>query len=177
MNLRDIVKESYSYSEIARKLGTNNPSGQKIKELRKLCENFDTSHFIPNGRKPKWKTIENVCPVCNKTFKTQEGHPKETTVCSYSCSNTYFRSGPQNGNWSDEAYRTTCFYYHKRKCIICGEDKAVDTHHLDENRNNNSCENLIPLCPTHHRYMHSKYKNLIIKEVNKYVENFKKSQK
>lgn len=42
-------------------------------------------------------------------------------------------------------------------------------HHLDENKKNNNYKNLIPMCPTHHQYMHSRHKYLIEDEVNEYV--------
>jgi len=41
-----------------------------------------------------------------------------------------------------------------KKCMICGFDKVVDLHHLDHNRKNNSKENLIGLCPNHHKMIH-----------------------
>jgi len=69
-------------------------------------------------------------------------------------------------------YRTLCFKHHKKECVVCGEDKIVAVHHYDHNHNNNNIENLIPLCPTHHQYMHSRHKDLIEKEVEEYVHNF-----
>jgi 5-methylcytosine-specific restriction endonuclease McrA len=71
-------------------------------------------------------------------------------------------------DWKESAYRTTCFLHHEKKCVVCGEDKIIDVHHYDENKNNNSTENLIPLCPTHHRYWHSRYRSLIQKKVDHY---------
>lgn len=53
-------------------------------------------------------------------------------------------------------YRTICFQYHDRQCIVCGEREIVDVHHRDRNPLNNVPENLIPLCPTHHRYCHTR---------------------
>jgi hypothetical protein len=41
-----------------------------------------------------------------------------------------------------------------KACDICGFDKIVDLHHLNENKNNNSEENLIGLCPNHHKMLH-----------------------
>ena len=46
-------------------------------------------------------------------------------------------------------------------------------HHYDENHNNNNIFNLIPLCPTHHVYIHSEFKYLIQNIVDNYIENFK----
>ena len=97
-------------------------------------------------------------------------------TCSYSCSNSYFRSGQNNPNYKNgNNYRTICFIYHEQKCIICDEDKIVAVHHYDENHDNNSIDNLVPLCPTHHQYVHSKYKDLVIDKIDDYVKNFKLS--
>ena len=38
---------------------------------------------------------------------------------------------------------------------------------------NNEIENLIPLCPTHHQYMHSRHKDEIQHIINEYVEKRK----
>lgn len=59
-------------------------------------------------------------------------------------------------NVGKETYRDICFKSKKHECVYCGEKELVDVHHLDEDKTNNVIENLIPLCPTHHRYMHTK---------------------
>lgn len=128
-------------------------------------------------KKLKYEKITKACPVCGKKFETKKGIKREKVTCSYSCSNTYFRSGEKNPNWKNEAYRSTCFLYHEKKCLICGENKIVTVHHYDENRKNNKPENLIPLCPTHHQYVHSRYANEILGEIKVYIRNFKKKYK
>ena len=75
----------------------------------------------------------------------------------------------------DTSHRTICFTYHKKECIICKEQNIVTVHHYDENHLNNDPSNLIPLCPTHHQYVHSRFKDLVIKEVDAYVEQFKQN--
>ena len=110
-----------------------------------------------------------------KFLLLQNGHKDEKTTCSHSCSNTYFRSGKNSPTYkTDEevGYRTLCFRYHKKECIICKEDKIVEVHHLDENRENNKIDNLVPLCPTHHKYLHSNYRYLIEDKVNEYIKDF-----
>lgn len=55
----------------------------------------------------------------------------------------------RNSNYRDFALRE-----HGAKCAICGFDDDVDmleVHHIDENRDNNTSENLIPLCPMCHK--------------------------
>lgn len=115
-------------------------------------------------KKLKYKRITKSCPVCDDPFSTLEGHPREKITCSYGCSNTYFRSGKNNPNWKDSTYRSTCFLYHKKRCIICDENLVVEAHHYDGDKDNNDPSNLIPLCPTHHKYAHNKKHIYIIRE-------------
>jgi hypothetical protein len=117
--------------------------------------------------------IEKTCPVCNKKFSGRKSDIGKNTTCSYSCSNTLFRSGENHGNWNKNSYRSTCFLHHNKKCIICNEDKIVTVHHYNKNHKDNDPTNLVPLCPTHHHYLHSKYSNLISDRVDEYVRNFK----
>ena len=108
------------------------------------------------------------CPVCGKPIKNY----RCGTTCSHACANTHFRSKEDNPGWRKDSYRSTCFLHHDKKCAICGESNIVAVHHFDENRTNNEPSNLIPLCPTHHQYMHSQFRVLIIDEVKKYIDNF-----
>jgi hypothetical protein len=109
-------------------------------------------------RKRKYPLIDKDCPVCGKSFQTSLGHRDEKTVCSVSCSNTHFRSGENNGSWIDgrshfggtEA-RRICLEHWPHKCALCPWDKVIEVHHIDDDHDNNEPENLIPLCPNHHR--------------------------
>lgn len=113
-----------------------------------------------------------ICPVCKKHFTQRKGE-KQKICCCTACANTHFRSGLNNPGYKKKAnYRTKCFHYHKYECIICGEKNIVAVHHFDENHKNNDVTNLIPLCPTHHNYMHSKYKTLILDKVLAYKKQF-----
>ncbi len=103
------------------------------------------------------------CPVCSKEFTS------ESVTCSYSCSNTYFRTGDKHGNWKQDSYQSTCFFYHGKKCLICGEEKIVAAHHVNEDHSDNRPENLVPLCPTHHQYVHSRYKQEIQPIIDEYI--------
>ena len=167
----EIIKNSQTIAEAIKKIyGYDNGNSRKKFFEYVGVNNLDISHL--RKRELKYPIIKKICPVCGVEFKTKSGSKEEKTTCSYSCSNTHFRSGENNPNWSDDSYRTTCFKTHEKKCIICGEEKIVAVHHFDENRNNNSPENLIPLCPTHHQYIHSKYKNEIFDKVLEYRYKF-----
>lgn len=165
----------FSYSDVCRHLSIP-INGTGIRKAKNYCiENkLDTSHFDPTRTQKlnsKYKKIKKLCPVCNTLFETTNSK-KEKMTCSYSCSNSHFRQGPKNGKWNEDAYRSTCFLYHKKECIICGEDKIVSVHHFDENHQNNNPKNLVPLCPTHHQYIHSSFRDLIYDKVKEYVLNF-----
>ncbi len=70
------------------------------------------------------------------------------------------------------SYRAICWAHHKKECVVCGEDKIVAVHHYDENHQNNDPSNLIPLCPTHHVYVHSGYKNLVEEKIEAWRNNY-----
>jgi hypothetical protein len=174
MDLKKIIQSSHSKSDVCRKL--NLPvNGSSIRKVNKIIKdnNFDISHFNLKFNQTKYPFIKKICPVCDLEFITQKNHRREKTTCSYSCSNTFFRSGEKHGNWNKNAYRSTCFLYHEKKCVVCDEDKIVTVHHYNKNHKDNDPRNLVPLCPTHHQYIHSKYSNLVIDKVDEYVKNFK----
>lgn len=107
------------------------------------------------------------CENCNKPIKNYK-YSKGT--CSRACANTVFRSGTDHGNHKAHRYRTICFSQHEKCCVVCGEDKIVSVHHYDNDHNNNDPLNLIPMCPTHHQYMHSVYADEIRDIVDEYIK-------
>ena len=169
MNItQELVNECNCFSELTKKLGKS-PHSRITKQLKsKLDElNISYSHFTKNGSKKKNK-VEKICPICNTKFF--KGF-KEKITCSYSCSNVFFAK-KRNKPEKYKNYRTICFKNHKKVCVVCGEDKIVTVHHVDGNHQNNDITNLVPLCPTHHQYWHSKYRNLIREKVELYLKEF-----
>jgi len=138
----------------------------KRKLLRKSKKHEKTCYLNPINKKH--------CPICNNVIIDY----KQNVTCSFACANTYFRSGKNNSRYINgkSLYNKICFKYHKRKCIVCDEVFVVEAHHYDNNKENNTPENLIPLCPTHHKYCHSKYKYLIINKIIKFRNNFIKAR-
>lgn len=53
---------------------------------------------------------------------------------------------------------------------------TLELDHINGIYNDNRPENLVPLCPTHHQYMHSRFKNEILDIVEKYLEMWKQDQ-
>ena len=135
--------------------------------VKKECSFCSKSFSVANIKRHEQACSKNPknqkeCPVCKKI------HSKKSVTCGYSCSNTYFRSGSDNPNYGN--YRTICFDNHGKKCIVCGEDKIVSVHHVNEDHSDNRPKNLVPLCPTHHQYVHSKYKDEIQPIIEKYLQ-------
>ena len=155
----------------------NKRSGLQVKVYRKRkCNYCNEEKFLIAVKKHENSCYLNPknkkeCPICNKPIKNFSSNK----TCSHSCSNTYFRSGENHPFWKgnniSKQYRTICFIHHKKECVICGEDKIIAVHHLDEDKSNNDPENLIPLCPTHHQYWHSRFKYLVEEKVQLYVTN------
>ena len=177
INFSEEVKNTNTFWELHKKTHIG------IKRLKKLivANKLDISHFTPGKYKKLLFSKENrKCPICNIVFETFKRRKKKT--CSRSCANTYFRAGEKHPNWKPYSERPRkgdvakriCLKYHKKECIICKESLVIDIHHYDENCSNNLPENLIPLCPTHHRYMHNNTgRSLIKNKVDEYYNSFK----
>jgi hypothetical protein len=155
----------------------NNPVGAGWSNSNKIkcsCEFCSKQVTIPNLSKHEkacWLNPTNIrkCNVCYKPIKDYLG---SKGTCSRSCANVFFKSGENNGNFKGDSYQYICFKYHLKKCIVCGEEKIVAVHHYNEDHFDDRPENLIPLCPTHHQYMHSRYKEEILPMVEEYVRQF-----
>lgn len=110
-----------------------------------------------------------ICNCCGKQF-VFEGRLKtkayeRAKFCSRSCANN--RQVWWNDNISH--YRTIAFKHWKEECAICGFNKIVAVHHIDENKVNNNPRNLIPLCPNHHEMVHSKWHNEVVPTIKELV--------
>ena len=165
-----------SMAQMTRNLGVTYTNGSSNRGITKLIVKYslDITHFdAGKERRFKYKRIERECPACGDMFETQDGGKAEKKTCSYGCSNTHFRSGENNGSFQNggKNYRTVCFMNHEKRCIICGEDVIVAVHHYDGNHENNNPKNLVPMCPTHHQYWHSKHKHLVEEKVIAFVES------
>jgi 5-methylcytosine-specific restriction endonuclease McrA len=55
---------------------------------------------------------------------------------------------------NSSAYRRNAFLAYPHECAICGyneDERILEVHHIDENRNHNEIKNLIILCPNCHK--------------------------
>ena len=113
-------------------------------------------------RKLSWKPKEKTCKRCEREMPIQA-----KGLCA-GCYNFVFHL-EHNKAWNyKKKFNIGLETYRKltKKCIICGFDKVVDLHHLDNNPKNNSETNLIGLCPNHHKMLHRfEYKKEILEKL------------
>jgi len=118
------------------------------------------------------------CHNCGETCTVEERpkqHPlKEKYFCSKPCANSEGGKAKAAIHHTDDVakYTTVCWRHHPKECVVCEEQNIVAVHHYNEDHDDNRPENLVPLCPTHHMYMHSNHKYLIEDQVAEYVKSF-----
>ena len=104
----------------------------------------------------KWTTIK--CSYCGKVVPKLKSRLRSDSgkyFCSNNCKNYYNNTVTININDST-AYRRNAFLKQPHKCALCNWDKderILQVHHIDEDRNNNDLSNLIILCPNCHQYL------------------------
>lgn len=103
---------------------------------------------------PECKYTELECDYCHKKFKRLKSAVSENyNFCSKTCGNRF--KNQEFINWNDSSnYRRNAFNAYPHKCAICGweeDERILEVHHIDENRNNNKISNLIILCPICHK--------------------------
>lgn len=106
---------------------------------------------------PQCKYTEIECSYCGKRFSRLKSEIRNTQsgfhYCSRECGNRHKNSFITN-NEDGHAYRRNAFNNYEHKCELCGwdeDERVLEVHHIDENRNNNNIKNLMILCPICHK--------------------------
>lgn len=139
---------------------------------------YDRSKWVPwnKGKKcphlsgpnsPLWKSVENICAVCNKKYWIKASHAHSRKTCSRECHKEYrslYLSGSNAPSWRGgiSLYFTRYKggfkpwmkeYVRERdghKCMICKikpEDHGrLQIHHINFQSDDNRLDNLITLC-------------------------------
>lgn len=151
-NLFEYVDTSLSTAQVLNKLGYAK-KGQYISIVKQFLEDneVDISHFTVNGI-PSLKFEKRECVCCGSIFTTEVRDSNKQVTCSRSCSNTHFRTKE-----GATTYRSRALRHYGCICSVCGFSNilALEVHHIDKNRDNNSIENLKVLCANCHRIIHS----------------------
>lgn len=149
----------------------SNPNKQKSYQ-----RNVELINARINETLGKYKIFEVECQACVKSYEVKEREfqfpSKKYYFCSRKCANSVGGKAKAKKYHPDElaTYVTVAWRHHKKECIVCGEEKIVAVHHLNEIHSDNDPKNLIPLCPTHHQYVHSKYKYMVEDKINTYLK-------
>lgn len=123
-----------------------------------LYNNKGSKHHCPNCYKTKKIIVQ--CAWCKKEISRAPSKiQKNKSGFFYCCrehGNLHKNFLKQNqGEWDNSNnYRLKAFNNYEHKCFICNwkeDERILEVHHIDENRNNDQLDNLIILCPTCHR--------------------------
>lgn len=129
---------------------------------------------INNEKLGKIKYFPVRCHNCDKVFKVNEREKqfpkKEKYFCCKGCANT--QGGKAKAQKLEDSgnmnYTSIAKRNHKQECIVCGFDKIIEAHHINENHDDNRPENLVFLCPNHHKMYHSRFKDEIVAYIKEY---------
>lgn len=125
-------------------------------------------HHCPNCYKNKIlaSLVTLKCDYCGKYFTRKKSDIKDSEYhyCSRKCGNIHKNNLKIKDNIKN--YRYTAFQVYEHKCACCGyneDERILEVHHIDSNRDNNNIDNLIILCPNCHRKITLGYYQLDVK--------------
>ncbi len=101
--------------------------------------------------KQKWKARNIECKNCKRIL------PHKALGLCASCHNRLHHYDKVLSYNKRKYFGISLEQYREltKECIICSFSKIVELHHLDGDKNNNSKENFIALCPNCHKMLHS----------------------
>ena len=136
---------------------------QKIKDgtafyCSKECKSHKGSILCKcaNCGKEIWK-------VKSQIEKSKTGNVFCNVSCAISKNNKLFKTGENHPTYVGSNYRQRAFMTYPHKCVVCGYDedeRILEVHHIDEDRENNDIGNLCILCPICHKKISLHYYKL-----------------
>ena len=125
--IREIVKKSRSYRDMAERMGYKPDGGSTSKTMKELIKKFnlDTSHFLGAG----WNKENYDYSRFEKGSKIHRGSANNALIAL---------RGRKCENCGIEEW--------------LGQPINLEVHHIDGDRTNNNLENLQLLCPNCHSY-------------------------
>ena len=146
-------------------------------EVHKFCDDCGTEIEIGLA------CMAAKCAYCGKEFYISKSRLNKSKSGLHFCcrehkdlaqridsGNRFNSMRPAHYGTSSE-YRTLAFRSYPHKCKVCGwneDERILEVHHIDGNRENNNIDNLCILCPTCHRKITLNYYTLI---EDKLIEN------
>ncbi len=153
--------------------------GKRRRAIKKICEKCQTIFLTRKGVgkdrfcSPKCSQtftpnrIKIQCSYCNNEFdripSKLQNSKSGLYFCNRECKEEAQKLGgikeiqPPHYGTGKISYRDffTDEDYYCRRCKYQEFKCGIDIHHIDENRENNDLENLIPLCSNCHRGLHN----------------------
>ena len=134
---------------------------------KRIKKSLGYTHCSIECRRKQVKTVNRKCKKCGKGFTVLKSSLSEKTnssgnFCSIDCYHNFLcnteRATGRGSRWNLSrkiSLEKTPF------CAICGTSKNLQVHHIVPFRltNNNSQENLIPLCVKHHKMVEMQFVN------------------
>lgn len=135
----------------------------KCKNCGKETFNHSRGMCITCYKKLMWKPKIILCKRCGKDKPHHEkGYCKNCSTILFHYDLIKKHNYRKGHNIDLETYNKLT-----QKCEVCGFDKAVDLHHLDQNKKNNSEANMVGLCPNHHKMIHMpEYREEILRGIS-----------
>ena len=106
-----------------------------------------------------------MCHSCYKTFGTPKVNCKicgelKNHKAKGMCGNCFlkrFHYDAVKEHKTRKYHNISLRLYRKvtKQCIICDFNRIVELHHIDDDHNNSSTDNLVGLCPNHHKMIHN----------------------
>lgn len=127
----------------------------------------DYTHKCPNCGAKEGEYVK--CAYCGKEIYRSksrlENNKSGYYYCSRECGNLHKNQlRAESGEWDNSLnYRSKAFEKYPHRCIVCGwneDERILEVHHIDENREHNNIENLCILCPICHRKITLQYYKL-----------------
>lgn len=128
---------------------------RECSKCNKLKTHFTKGVCHACYRRCFWKRKLKECKRCKRILPIDA-----KGLCGGCYSTTFHLESIKIGN-AMKRYNLSFETYNEitRECIICKFNLVVDLHHIDHNHENNSRENLVGLCPNHHKLIHiAKYR-------------------
>ena len=123
-------------------------------------------------RKFAWKPKLIKCPRCKRIMPL---HAKG--LCPGCYQSVFHLENNKNYN-HQKRHKISIELYKKitKSCMVCGFNKFVELHHVDCNRHNNRVDNMVGLCPNHHKMLHTLKYGKFLKELVERLIIMKKYQ-
>jgi DNA-directed RNA polymerase subunit RPC12/RpoP len=146
-----------------------------------IAKKLKVSSCTINSKLRKYKIpIRTISQAIKILFKNPKNHPSYIdggTLKKYYCKDCGKKIERHTGIKKGRCLSCSHLKLWKNKTYRIKREKALHKHHIDGNKNNNQCNNLIKLSSTEHRRVHNSLLLLAYKLVQQGIIKFNKKLK